>query len=463
MGYLKKPLGLLVNLRSIMRVQRKMAFTKVSLVKMNMENTYPDYKNSQNLSLKLHQAVKDRISSFKLEPKEINFFKGLVEQDKEIEVFYSLNLTKTDFLAIQAKVPISSREEPYGENDISLLAFLRHKFSTFDDLDVSCKKVSKEVVSLYYVGQSCIKIALEDEVDTQKELKGFSKDKALNLFKKGLMVNLGFVGEVYLLEKRGNHDPQKLETIREEILSKTKAGKKPLPNSQTATKEKADEISCFFMCNVCKKLIGESTVVTKKFGNMSFLMYLFMLGESVAHKKSPTAESTKEFQDYENRHACDHPQHARVFRQGSRMIKFSRHNLEVFELFLKGYDSPSVANIRKLEQEFRSKKVIETNRNFVSLLAYIASQLVLVTQLSQLAIQRFEEDVFEAESKNLKCLRFLREFEANLVKKACNIAHYLRSVRQNRDMGSVLYSRDVWRFVKNYTEIIQNYSLYIMK
>lgn len=129
-----------------------MAFTKVSLVKMNMENTYPDYKNSQNLSLKLHQAVKDQISSFKLIPKEINYFKSLVEQDKEIEVFYSLNLTKTDFLAIQAKIPISSKEEPFGETDISLLAFLKHKFNTFEELDLSCKKVNKEILSLYYVG-----------------------------------------------------------------------------------------------------------------------------------------------------------------------------------------------------------------------------------------------------------------------------------------------------------------------
>lgn len=61
------------------------------------------------------------------------------------------------------------------------------------------------------------------------------------------------------------------------------------------------------------------------------------------------------------------------------MIKLSRHNLEIFELFIKGYDSPSVANIQKLEVEFRAKKILETNKSFIQLLIYISSQLVIVT------------------------------------------------------------------------------------
>lgn len=408
-GDFRSPLSeSMANIKTILSPVFGVRTTKVTLVRLNMQNAYKDLDKDFHVKCDKFAEIVKRDEIFdKLEQKqEFDHFDKLSSTD--LAVFANLNMTKVDFIAVMASDPVVASIEIYSQSDKTLGIFLRNRFKILDTICSQTGMKVKEHVTLIYIGEVCIKVSADDfegELDYPHMRGKLRKGKMLS--------NVNFNRAIWIEKfKRMNEAKHDLKPVNSK-----KQKQKSNYISRNAERSTADlKIRCCLVCDICHSQLSHEFKVNKDYKNISFLAFLLNMATKRKLKKLLTSKSRMQSFLYESfvESTCNHPVQARAFIHGNKVIKFTRMEVRPFSLqvldFFELNEGSSSSIFQREFQTSKQERAKEVSDQYLRFLKYYRSQMLFVWYLirevlmrvinySGLEAQNTESDRTEANAK----------------------------------------------------------------
>ena len=379
-GDFRSPLSeSMANIGHVMSPACSIKTTKVTLVRLNMQNAYKDLDKDFHVKCdKFAQVVKkDEVLGRLEKKKEFDHFDKLATT--ELAVFANLNLTKVDFIAVMASDPVVANIEIYSKEDKTLGIFLRNRFKILDTTCTQTGMKVKEHVTLVYIGEVCIKVSADDfegELDYPHMRGKLRKGKMLS--------NVNFNRTIWIEKfKRMNEAKNDLMQLN------SKKAKQEKSNYLNRNHGKPSDlkIRCCLVCDICHSQLSYEFKVNKDYKNISFLGFLLNLATKRKLKRLLSTKSRMQSFIHESfvESTCNHPVQARAFMHGNKVIKFTRMDIIPFNLQILNYvelkDGISSSIFQKEYRGTKLERAKQISEQFLRFVKYFRSQMLFIWYL----------------------------------------------------------------------------------
>lgn len=380
-----------VSLTRLLRCNNQLLFTKVSLVRMSKELTYNDFvKYYDHLAKGFNNFLIKKLKTEDIFPEEFDYFKRDLDKG-DLRAFNNLNLSKIDFLSFFCCPPVRSLEEPFGECDVTLEGFIKYKMMQAQEIcSNKCKRAHTDHVTMYYLGNSCVKIILE-ELEAHDGLSQTSMnmtEKFSPVIRRGTGVNDGYLRTNFIEES----EIPKIDASKESLTKPSKGfsfkkfmfsrfGRGFSRETETTHKEQ-DQLKTFICCSLCSEILTKVVTIPEKMKNMSFLMYIYAMQATNPELLNTSIDKRVDIVK-DPRVKCSHHSHSRCFSFKQKVLKICRNNLTVFNLSHSDLKSTKKGMYDIFRKKYLAKAMIETNASLLTLAEYTSNQAILLTLINK--------------------------------------------------------------------------------